>query len=87
MDELKQELEKIKERNRRVEADKAWETSSARILSITLITYVVAAFLLYVVGVTNFFLAALVPAAGYYLSTLSIPIIKRWYLKTFWKEK
>jgi len=31
LEELKVEIEKIKERNKRVEADKAWETSFSRL--------------------------------------------------------
>lgn len=37
LDELKAEVEKIKERNARVEADKAWETSVTRACRQTLV--------------------------------------------------
>ena len=46
MDSLKKlegEINKIKERNRRVEAEKAWETSWARRISILVLTYIVIA--------------------------------------------
>lgn len=42
---IEERLSAIEERNRRVEADKAWETSWLRILSISVITYVVAVLL------------------------------------------
>ena len=37
--ELKMEIEKIKERNKKVELDKAWETSFVRRLCICILTY------------------------------------------------
>ena len=77
---LEREVEALKERNRRVEAEKAWETSFVRVLSIALVTYIVAGIVLYSIGVTNFILAALVPALGYILSTQSLPRVKRWWM-------
>lgn len=80
MKQFKTDIEKIKERNRRVEADKAWETSKTRILSITVVTYIVASIVLYIIGAGNYLLGALVPTAGYFLSTLSLPFLKRWWI-------
>ncbi len=80
---LEREVRGLQERNRRVEAEKAWETSFVRVLSIALITYVVAGIVLYYIGVTNFFLAALVPVLGYILSTQSLPRVKRWWMERF----
>ncbi|MGH7250192.1 MAG: hypothetical protein ACREGC_04405, partial [Minisyncoccia bacterium] len=61
---LEQEISLIKDRNLRVEADKAWETSYFRVLLISAIIYVVAVKFLYFVGVENYFLNALVPTIG-----------------------
>jgi amino acid permease len=80
---LEREVEALRERNRRVESEKAWETSFVRVLSIALITYVVAGVVLYSIGVTDFFLAALVPVLGYILSTQSLPRVKRWWMEKF----
>ncbi len=77
---LGKEIEAIKERNLRVEVDKAWETSYFRILLITVITYIIAAFLLYFIGANNFLLGALVPAIGFFLSTQTLPAIKKWWI-------
>lgn len=77
---VEREIEALKERNRRVEAEKAWETSNFRTSSLAAVTYVVAAVVLYSIGVANFLLAALVPAAGYLLSTLSLPALKKWWM-------
>ncbi|NQV88151.1 MAG: hypothetical protein HQ402_01160 [Parcubacteria group bacterium] len=87
MDEKIKELEKevgyIKERNKRVEADKAWEVSMVRMLSLTVITYIIASLVLYFIGVNNFLLSALVPALGYFLSTQSLPFIKKRWISKF----
>ncbi|MEK7579118.1 MAG: hypothetical protein AAB460_01115 [Patescibacteria group bacterium] len=84
---LEKEIEVIKGRNVRVEADKEWETSSFRIFSLTVITYVVAALVLYFTGAKNVFLSALIPAIGFFLSVQSLPVIKRWWVKKFVETK
>jgi hypothetical protein len=61
IEQLARELDSVKQRNARVEADKAWETSAFRIATICGITYVVAAALLFVIGADRFWLGALVP--------------------------
>ena len=83
---IEQELKTIRERNARVEADKAWETSLFRMLSLTLITYLAATTLLYFIGVSNFFLASLVPAAGFILSVQSLPVLKHWWINRYLKK-
>ncbi|MDB5194851.1 MAG: hypothetical protein JWO84_35 [Parcubacteria group bacterium] len=74
-------LERILERNARVEGDKAWETSLTRIASIALVTYICAALVLLVIGVSRPFLSALIPVLGFVLSTQSLPLLKTWWLK------
>lgn len=83
---IEHEIAAIKERNLRVEADKAWETSQLRIISIALITYVIASLVLYLIGVNNFLLSALVPTVGYYLSTRSLPFIKKRWTDGFMRK-
>ena len=78
---LEREVRSLQERNRRVESEKAWETSFMRVLSIAFITYVVAGIVLYSIGVMNFLLAALVPVLGYILSTRSLPRVKRRWME------
>lgn len=72
-----QELVGIRERNRNVEDNKAWETSLARIGSIALITYAVVSVVLLMIGGERPFLSALVPVIGYLLSTQSLPIVRK----------
>ncbi|MBI4068553.1 hypothetical protein HY413_04095 [Candidatus Kaiserbacteria bacterium] len=83
IEKIEQEIVALKERNHRVEGDKAWETSYFRVLVIAVTVYIVVSLFLYVIGVQNFLLAALVPPVGYFLSTRSLPAIKRWWVKTF----
>ena len=79
-------LERMLERNQRVEADKAWETSRVRIGTIAVITYVCASLLLVIIGVPNPLLSALVPVLGYLLSTQSFPFIKKWWLMNVYRK-
>ncbi len=82
---LEKEIQIIKDRNLKVEADKAWETSYFRILLISIITYIVALKFLYFIGVENYYLNALLPAVGYFLSVQSLPFIKKWWIKNYAK--
>lgn len=78
---IEQELAAIKDRNARVEFDKAWEVSWTRRVFITIATYIVASVWLVLIHDTMPLLKALVPSAGYLLSTLSLPFIKEWWGK------
>ncbi len=77
---IEEQLTVIQQRNAKVEADKAWEASFTRIGTICATTYCVAAIFLYVIGVKRFWIDALVPVIGFYLSTRSLPAVKRWWL-------
>lgn len=77
MKELEKEIELIKERNKRVEADKAWETSGIRKICIAVLTYLVVVCYNYgTTKISNVFLASLVPVMGFLLSTLSLRVIR-----------
>jgi hypothetical protein len=78
--EIEKELQNIKDRNQKVGAEKAWETSFFRRVSVAVITYIIAAFVFWAIGVGNIFLNALVPTTGYILSTLSVPVLKKWWI-------
>lgn len=78
-------VEEILVRNARVEMDKAWETSKTRRAIIASVTYLVAVAFMKKIGVDDYFLSALIPTGGYILSTLSLPIIKTWWIKKYGK--
>lgn len=80
MSDFDQELKAIQERNARVEADKAWETSLTRRSFIALVTYIFASIYMIIVGLPNPFVGAFVPVLGYILSTLSIPYVRKLWM-------
>lgn len=76
---LEERIEEIEARNKRVEVDKAWESSWTRKIAIATLTYlVVVAYLHFVIKIEPW-QNALVPVVGFFLSTLTIG-----YLKEFW---
>ena len=76
--ELKEETEKIKKRNKRVEKDKEWETSLTRKLTIAVLTYIVVVLYSYFISkFSNIFLTSLVPVIGFVLSTLSLNMVRK----------
>mgnify|MGYP000876486008 FL=1 len=78
---LEKRIAALEIRNQRVEADKAWETSWLRRLSIAGMTYLtVVAYLHFVVHVEPW-LNALVPVMGFLLSTLTVSLLKRMWLR------
>jgi len=74
---LEKEIDNIKERNKRVEIDKAWETSYTRRILLVTFTYLAIGFYLQVIGVVEPWLNAIVPAIAFMLSTLTLPFFKK----------
>ena len=80
---LEEEIESIKNRNKRVELDKAWETSLTRRICICILTYIIVIIYTYLIrNFDNIFLSSLVPVIGFTLSTLSLKIIRK-----MWENK
>jgi sterol desaturase/sphingolipid hydroxylase (fatty acid hydroxylase superfamily) len=78
---MKEDIEQIKQRNKKVESDKAWETSKTRRIIIALMTYFVIVIFLWSINAPHPWLNAIVPALGFILSTLTFPFFKRVWLK------
>lgn len=78
---VESEIRNIQERNARVEADKAWEISNTRRALIAIGTYLASFLLFLMIEAPNPYLAALVPALAFVLSTLTLPILKNIWLK------
>ena len=75
---LENEINNIKNRNKKVELDKAWETSWTRRICICILTYIVVIAYSYIVrNYDNIFLSSLVPVIGFTLSTLSLKYIRK----------
>jgi len=85
---LEERVRRIEERNEKVEADKAWETSLTRRLILLVFTYVSVGAYLSAIGVPLPWLNAIVPAVAFMLSTLTLPIFKRlWIGRVYGKKK
>ena len=78
---IEQEIKKIKERNKRVEQDKAWETSKTRKISIAVLTYFVMVLVMYSLKMDSPFIGAIIPTLGFTLSTFSLDFIKEYWKK------
>jgi len=81
MSNLEERLAAIEERNARVQTDKGWETSWTRRGLIAAITYICAIILLNILGHDGAWKHAFVPVMGYLLSTLTLPRVKKMWLK------
>ena len=84
---IEREIGEIQSRNARVEADKAWETSKTRIVSLAVLTYIVAVLALYVIGATSVFFNALIPTIGFLLSVQTLPIIKKRWVHLYHRNR
>ena len=81
LEESQCEIENIQKRNKRVEIDKAWETSWTRKGVISIFTYIVIVSFFYVAGLPKPFINAIVPAIAFVLSTLTMPVIKSLWIR------
>lgn len=79
-------MQEIRERNTRVEADKAWETSKTRRAILALSIYLIAVLLFTTINTPQPWLDALVPTLAFVLSTLSFPFFKEWWLKNIYQK-
>ena len=77
---LEKSIKKLENRNKKVEADKSWETSNFRKISVAVITYLVILIIMYLLDFKDIFINALIPTFGFLLSTLSIDILKKIYI-------
>jgi hypothetical protein len=81
LESLNKEIERIKERNKKVEIDKAWETSKTRRFLLMIFTYLAIGFYLQAIKIDRPWLNAIVPSIGFLLSTLTLP-----FFKEVWKK-
>ncbi|MDY6770661.1 MAG: hypothetical protein SV186_01745 [Candidatus Nanohaloarchaea archaeon] len=81
VEQLEQEVDRIKQRNRKVERDKAWETSWSRRVLITVLTYLVIVVYFVSAGMQDPFTGAVVPAVAFVLATATLPWFKRLWLR------
>lgn len=82
---MKNEIESIKERNKRVELDKSWETSKTRKLIVAIMTYIIIVIFLVLIKNSHPWLNAIVPTLAFVLSTLILPVFKKHWIKYIYK--
>lgn len=78
---IEHELEQLRARNKRVEADKRWEVSTARTLCIVTLTYLVTAMVFVLIHASDPLLNAFVPTVGYLLSTRSLSLCRKVFFR------
>jgi uncharacterized membrane-anchored protein len=78
---LVKRIELLEARNKRVDTDKAWETSWIRKILIMILTYLVVISYLHFVVHINPWINGFVPVIGYFLSTQTISIVKRRWIQ------
>ena len=78
---LQKDIDEIKVRNKRVEADKAWETSWMRRVTVLVLTYVTVVIFFFMADVAKPFVNAAVPSLAFILSTSTVSFVKKWWLK------
>ena len=81
MKDFEKRLEAIEQRNKKVEIDKAWETSWSRKIIIAILTYATIVLVFYIAQLPKPFINSIVPTAGFVLSTLSLPFFKNLWIK------
>ncbi|MBT4870916.1 MAG: hypothetical protein HON47_05050 [Candidatus Diapherotrites archaeon] len=83
---IEKEIIKIKQRNKKVESDKDWETSKTRKILIAVFTYIIIVLFFWVANLPNPLINAIVPTVGFVLSTVSLPYFKNYWIKKFYKK-
>jgi hypothetical protein len=81
LEKLEKRVEKIEQRNNRVETDKKWDVSWTRRVLIILFTYLSIGLYMNAIDVPEPWLNAVIPSVGFLLSTLSLP-----YFRKFWEK-
>ncbi|MFH1396886.1 MAG: hypothetical protein ABIG93_05820 [archaeon] len=80
---LEKDINALKDRNKKVESDKGWETSFTRRGLLMLFTYLAIGFYLQAIKIPLPWLNAIVPAVAFMLSTLTLPFFKKLWLHRF----
>ena len=86
IDQISQELENIKARNKKVETDKAWEWSIARKILLMLFTYLALWIYMQALNIYKPWLNAIIPTIWFLLSTLTLPRFKKLRTKHIYKK-
>ena len=78
---LEKRITAIEARNKKVELDKAWETSTIRRVLVAGLTYTIIVLFMFFADIDRPFVSAIVPAIGFTLSTLTVSFVKNWWIE------
>ena len=81
MKDIEKRFDSIEQRNKKVELDKAWETSASRKMIIAVLTYITIVLFFFFAGLPKPFINSIVPTAGFVISTLSLPFFKKIWIR------
>ncbi|EKE27871.1 MAG: hypothetical protein ACD_3C00142G0027 [uncultured bacterium (gcode 4)] len=84
---LLKEIENLKSRNKKVEANKAWETSYTRKLWVAILTYSVILIFFIIIKIDNPYVGAIVPTLWFILSTFSLDFLKKIWISKFYSKQ
>ena len=74
---LEKRIIKIEQRNQKVEIEKAWEGSFLRRILLIIFTYFSVAIYFHFINIEKPWINAIVPALGFFISTLTLPVFRR----------
>ena len=77
----------LKEKNKKIEAEKAWETSNTRRGIIAVVTYIIVAIWLDMLDVKHHYLHALVPVCAYLVAMSMLPFLKNYWINFVYRRK
>ncbi|OGC57695.1 hypothetical protein A3H26_03910 [candidate division WWE3 bacterium RIFCSPLOWO2_12_FULL_36_10] len=83
---IEQEILAIKERNKKVESDKAWETSWSRKILISVATYFLVLLFFLILRVQNPWQNALIPTIAYFISSSTMSFAKKIWVGRVYKK-
>lgn len=85
--ELEKRIKNIEERNKKVETNKAWETSFTRKVALIIITYIAVGITLLSMGNSQPWFNAFIPSLGFFISTLTLTFVKDIWIKKIHKPR
>lgn len=86
LEQLENEINAIKERNQRVEGDKAWELSWSRKIVVAGLTYFFVYLFFLLAKLPDPFFNSIIASSGFILSTLTVPFFKTLWMKYIYKK-
>lgn len=85
LEQIEDDIKKLKQRNKKVEQNKAWEVSIARKSILSILIYICVLICFLYLDISNPFFNAIIPTTAFILSTMSMTWFKYLWLNKFYK--